>query len=79
MANIDWQAYYFASLYVSSPSARTEPNEADGEDDAASVAGVRMDVCKRDDPSAFVAEIAEPPRHSAIMICDEVAKTPALH
>jgi hypothetical protein len=76
MANIEWRAFYFASLYVSSASARMEPDVAEGEDDAASVAGVRMDVCKRIDT---VALIAEPPGHYAILAREDPLRIPALH
>jgi hypothetical protein len=76
MARVEWQAYYFASLYVSSPSARTEPNEAEGEDDPASVAGFRMDLSKPDDMSA---RIAESPGHCAVLAPEELPKAPALH
>jgi hypothetical protein len=76
MANIEWQAYYFASLYASSPSARTEPREGEGEDDAASTAGARMDICK---PLDTTAAIAETPGHCPILARRDVLKTAALH
>jgi hypothetical protein len=74
MASVEWQAYYFSSLYESSPFARKQPNEAVGDDDA-TAAGVRMDLCKRDDASAAIIEL---PGHCAILSRGD-PKTPALH
>jgi hypothetical protein len=75
MASVEWQAYYFSSLYESSPFARKQPNEAVDVDDATAV-GVRMDLSKRYDVRAAVSE---PPGHCAILSRGDPSKTPALH
>jgi hypothetical protein len=76
MARVEWQAYYYASLYVSSRSARTDPNQAEGQDNAASVTGFRTDLRKLDDMSA---RIAESPGHSPILAREDPPKAPGLH